>query len=383
MDYLNWGSSPRLQNWKTQWHRPLVFVVGIWAISRLVVIIMMQVVAPLLPFPPVDVTMAAEPLTNFTPQMGWDLFTHWDGYWYAKIAREGYEYVNDGGQYSIAFFPLFPLLVYLLMQLGLPFAIAGTLVNNLAFLGALAVLYRWIATSHGANNARWATAVLAWSPFSLFATITYTEGLFILCTTVALYTFEQKHYRWAALWGALATATRAPGMALVPTFLILSWREKRPPVAYLTAIVASSGLLLFSLYCAVHFHDPLAFWRVQKGWHATSWGALLLKILIKGPFAVDSLLKLSVLLGSSYLFWRLRRRLNPILLIYGCCALALLVASGATGSFHRFVFSVVPISLTVGLWLAQYPRLGYGLLTGFALGLAGSATYYAWWGWIA
>ena len=383
MDYLNWGSSPRMQNWQAQWQRPLVFVVGIWAISRLIVIVMMQVVAPLLPFPPVDVTMAAEQLTNFTPHMGWDLFTHWDGYWYGKIVKEGYEYVNDGGQHSIAFFPLFPLLTYLLMQVGLPFAVAGILINNLAFLGALAILYRWIAASHGANSARWVTAVIAWSPFSLFATITYTEGLFILCTTAALYAFEQQQYRWAAVWGALATATRAPGIALVPTFLILSWREKRPLAAYLTAIVASSGLLLFSLYCAVHFHDPLAFWRTQKGWNAISWGALLLKILIKGPFAVDSLLKLGVLLGSSYLLWLLRRRLNPILLIYGCCALALLVASGATGSFHRFVFSVVPIYWAVGLWLTQHPRLGYGLLTGFALGLAGAAAYFAWWGWIA
>lgn len=383
MDYPHLGVSPPTQNWATRWHHPLLFVISTWAISRLLIILMMQVVAPALPFSPVNVWSAAGPLTNFTPALGWDLFAHWDGVWYEKVATQGYDYVNDDQQNSIAFFPLFPLLTYLLMKGGLPFAVAGALINNLAFLGALVVLYRWVEETHGANSARWVTAILAWCPFSLFGTVAYTEGLFLLCTTAALRAFDQQQYRWAAFWGTLATATRAPGIVLVPTFLITAWREKRPTVAYFTAIAVSGGILLFSLYCAIQFHDPLAFWREQHSWGHTGWGALLLKIITKGALAIDSLVKLFVLLGSGWLFWLLRHQLPRVAIIYGYSSLALLLVSGATASFNRFAFAIVPISMAVGLLLTQHPRWGYCVIGGFALGLAGFSIRFAWWGWVA
>jgi Gpi18-like mannosyltransferase len=375
--------SQQPQTWATGWRQPLVFVIGTWVISRLIILLMMQLVAPALPFAPVNVWSAAGPLTNFTPTLGWDLLTHWDGVWYEKITTQGYDYVNDQQQNSIAFFPLFPLLAYLLMKAGLPFAVAGTLINNLAFLGALIMLYRWVEPAHGAYTARWVIAILAWCPFSLFGTVTYTEGLFLLCTTAALRAFDQQQYRWAAVWGALATATRAPGVVLVPTFLLTAWRERRPPVAYLTAIGGGGGILLFSLYCAIQFHDPLAFWREQQSWTHAGWGALLLKIVTKGSLALDSLVKLFVLLGSAGLFWRFRHRLSRVAIIYGYCSLALLLVSGATASFNRFAFAIVSISFAVGLLLAQYPRLGYCVIGGFALGLMGFAIRFAWWGWVA
>jgi Gpi18-like mannosyltransferase len=52
---------------------------------------------------------------------------------------------------------------------------------------------------------------------------------------------------------------------LVPAFLIVAWKERRPPIAY-AALAATSGLLLFSLYCAIRFGDPLAFVHVQRAW---------------------------------------------------------------------------------------------------------------------
>jgi hypothetical protein len=383
MNYKYFGGALRPQTWATLWHHPLFFVITTWAVSRLLIIIMMQLVAPALPFAPANVWSAAGPLTGFTPKLGWDLFTHWDGVWYERVATQGYDYVNDDQQNSIAFFPLFPLLIYLLMKGGVSFAVAGTLINNLAFLGALVVLYGWVEPIHGAKTARWVTAILAWCPFSVFGTVTYTEGLFLLCTTAALRAFDQKQYRWAAFWGALATATRAPGIVLVPAFLIVAWREKRPAVAYLTAIAASGGILLFSLYCAIQFHDPLAFWREQQSWTHAGWGALLLKIATKGSLALDSFAKLFVLLGSSWLFWRLRHQLGRVAMIYGYCSLALLLVSGATGSFNRFAFAIVSISFAVGLWLAQHPRWGYVVISSFVIGLASLAIRFAWWGWVA
>jgi Gpi18-like mannosyltransferase len=154
-------------------------------------------------------------------------------------------------KHNVVFFPLFPLLIHGLMLLGIPPQVAGTVVNNLAFIGALGILYSWAEECHSISAARWATAVLAWSPFSLFGTVIYTEGLFLLLTTAALRSFDKRQHAWAAVWGSMATATRVPGAALIPAFLFVAWRERRPAIAYVAGLAVGGGLLLFSGYCLV------------------------------------------------------------------------------------------------------------------------------------
>ncbi len=223
----------------------VIYVFLIWFVSRLLIVIAMQFIAPQLALTPANVP---PDIYEFKPIPGWELFAHWDGFWYRTIATEGYEFVNDGTGHNVAFFPLYPLLVRIVLAMGLPFAVAGTLVSNIAFLAALWVLYQWVNELHGLQVARWTVASLALAPYSLFCTMTYTEGLFLLCTTASLWSFEQRQYVRAGFWGILATATRLPGIALVPTFLLVAWRENRPKVAYVTGFAVSSGLILFSLY---------------------------------------------------------------------------------------------------------------------------------------
>jgi Gpi18-like mannosyltransferase len=114
------------------------------------------------------------------------VFDAWDSVHYRAIATSGYEFANDGKQHNLAFFPLFPLLIWVFMKLGLPFEVAGTLINNLAFFAALYYIYFWIEENYGRNEARWTTAVVAWCPLSMFGTVIYTEGLYLLLSTAAL-----------------------------------------------------------------------------------------------------------------------------------------------------------------------------------------------------
>lgn len=184
------------------WTNRVVFVIAMWFLSRLVIVAAMQLIAPLDDKPPA--TYDRPPLgfvTGFVPTASWQLFSHWDGAWYRRIATLGYEFANDQQWHSVAFFPLFPLIIRGVMLLGLRFEVAGTLVNNLAFLGALLLVYHWAQKRHGISAARWATAVLAWCPFSLYGTVIYTEGLFLLLTTAALRAFDNRQHAWAALWG--------------------------------------------------------------------------------------------------------------------------------------------------------------------------------------
>ena len=361
------------------WQEGLIFVLSMWLLSRLVIVIAIQIVAPLLPLTPVADNGSEQDF--FVPKMGWELFSHWDGKWYQKIATRGYEYVNDGKMYSVAFFPLFPLLARGIMTLGLPFTVAATLVNNFALLGALFLLYSWTEEYCGINAAKWATAVLAFCPFSLYGSVIYTEGLFLLVTTAALRAFEKHRYGWAALLGTMVTASRAPGIAIVPAFILVAWKEKRPRIAYITAIAASAGLLLFILYCAIRFGDPLAFVNVQKAWRV--WQPELWDIFV-GFFTQirENTMRILMVFGGGYLLWDFRAKLPSLAVVYGFCSLGVILATGSLLSLNRYAYGIVSLSMALGLLISKHPRWGYVTLGFFIILLMQYSILFAWGHWV-
>jgi Gpi18-like mannosyltransferase len=360
----------------------LIFVITMWLLSRSVIAIGMQLIAPFLYhhsllYQSQDSTPF---VAGFIPKSGWELFSHWDGEWYTKIATLGYSYADDGEQHSVAFYPLFPLLIRGLMTLGMRSDAAGVLINSFAFLGALVLIYFWVEQRYDTGVAKWTTAMLAWCPFSLFCTVMYTEGLFLFLTASALRSFERGEYIWAAVWGALTTATRGPGVALIPAFWLTAWREKRPPLAYFAGLASALGIFSFSIYCAIRFGDALAFVHVQKGWVQPSWFEVLIQAL---KLKVSAISRIVMIFGSGYLLWFLHKRLTTIVLTYGFCSLALLLNSGALRSVNRYAYGMLPLSIALGLLLAAKPRWGYGLMGLFGIFLLYVSVRFAGWLWVA
>ena len=392
----------------------LLFPAAMWLTSRLLIWIVMLGVAPFLKASSVGITAA----------FNLEVLNAWDSGHYQAIATTGYEYINDGKEHNVAFFPLFPLTIRFLMNLGLPFELAGFLVNNLAFLAAISCVYFWIKSYLGNQEARWVTAVLAWCPPSMFAGVIYTEGLYLFLSTAAMQAFDKSRYGWTAFWGALATATRPTGLALIPALIIASWKQRKPPAAYIAGLATATGILLFSLYCAVKFGEPLAFIEAQKGWRDSlgfdwqGWWKMLMQITIgetnwkQGAIkdfvqpllfsiivtlgcllwhfrkklsrakvdygfaaliviwwlvAGDPLINTISVFGSGYLIWKLRNELSPVTVTYGLCGLALILASGGTLSLNRIVYGIVSVSIALGLILSRYPRWGYLTMGFFAI----------------
>lgn len=385
----------RLENIFGQDLSELLFILAMWFLSRLVIIVAMQLVAPALyasvdgvsTEPPADIQANLTTVPkNYVPTSSWELFLHWDGIYYRSIALLGYEYTpNDGKEHSIAFFPLYPLLIRALMAFGVPFVIAGILINNLAFLAALYVLYIWTKEFHDRNTARWATAVMAWCPLSLFCTVVYTEGLFLFFSTAALRAFDRHNYGWTAIWGALATATRSTGMTLIPAFLLVAWRERRPVAAYAAALATGIGLLLFSGYLAIHFGDPLAFVHIQHEWRrvSTGWPALVKDFVTFGKDWILNLYRFGLIFGGGYLLWHFRRELNRSAVLYGFLSMAMIIASRITMSTHRHLYGIVSISLVIGMFLARHARWGYALMLVFGGSLVIFSIRFAAWEWVA
>lgn len=310
------------------WQDDFYFPATIWLFSRILIWVAMFLMMPHLS------TANGKIVTDF----GWNIFDAWDSVHYRAIATSGYEFVDDGKQHNLAFFPLFPVTIWMLMQLGFSFELAGILVNNLAFFGALYFLFFWLKEHCGISIAKWATAVLSCCPLSMFTGVIYTEGLYLFLSTASLRAFDDKKYGWTALWGAMATATRPTGLALIPAFLLAAWQQNKPKIAYISGLATSAGLLLFSFYCAINFHNPLAFIAAQKGWRPSlgfdweGWLNMLMQIpfgsnwyfgwvnnangIIKDPWHP---LLFSIIVITICFFWILHQHLHP-LIIYAAYA---------------------------------------------------------------
>ena len=389
-----------------------------WLLSRGIILMAMLAIAPLLPAPPPPGTKA---------EFGWGVFFAWDSHFYDAIATSGYEYTNNQPGANVAFFPLFPLLIHLAVRLGFSVEIAGTLINNIAFLAALILLYDWLKPFQGISQARWATLVMAFCPLSLFGTVIYSEGLFLLFSIGALRAFERKEYFSLSVFGILATATRITGLALIPAFLLVSWRQKRSLIAYVASISTSGGVLLYSWYCWLNFNDPLAFisvqhdvWERQTGFDWQGWSKMLMQIIIGSrnwhrgkivdiwhPFifvlicilayllwrfrdriglaksdyglcflcfvlwllAGDPLLNTVSVLGGAFLLWHFRHQLSAVIVIYGLCGIGLLLSSGGTISLNRLAYGIIPLSIALGVLLSRHRRWGYCTMGFFCLNL--------------
>ncbi|AFY33328.1 mannosyltransferase family protein [Calothrix sp. PCC 7507] len=312
---------------KILWTNEFIFPIAIWFFSRIFIWTTMLLIAP----------YVSAQLEGTPPSFTWEVFHAWDSVHYRSIVTSGYEFIDDGNQHNLAFFPLFPLSIWVLTRLGLPFEIAGTLVNNIAFFAALWCLYFWVKEHCGISAAQWATTVLAWCPMSLFTGVIYTEGLYLFLSTAALRAFDQKQYGWTALWGAMATATRPTGMALILALAIASWKERRPLVAYVASLTTATGILLFSIYCAIHFGHPLAFIQAQRGWRPSlgfDWQGWL-NMLMQIPFGTTNWqfgwvldphggikdpwypLLFTILVASAYSLWRFHKHLSSAKVVYG------------------------------------------------------------------
>ncbi|HLO88116.1 MAG TPA: hypothetical protein VK203_24355 [Nostocaceae cyanobacterium] len=357
------------------WKSDFYFPITLWVVSRILIGIAMLLIAPNIP----------TPTDGVTPQFGWGIFDAWDSVHYRSIATTGYEFIDDGKQHNLAFFPLFPLSIWALMSLGLPFEIAGTLINNLAFLAALCCLYTWLKKHCGIITAQWATVVLSWCPMSMFTGVIYTEGMYLFFSTATLKAFDQKQYGWTAFWGAMATATRPTGMALVPALALASFKERRPLIAYMASLAAAIGLLLFSLYCAIHFDNPLAFIAAQKGWRPSlgfdwqGWLNMLLQIPLGYNWQfgwnldADGTIKDSLhplififLVASFYILWNFHKHLSSTKLLHSLYAVVLLLLLLAD---EHWINNILNTLMVVGgsylLWCFRHKFTAVTILYGF------------------
>jgi hypothetical protein len=203
-----------------------------------------------------------------------EIFAAWDSGWYWDIAARGYYFRTDG-QSSIAFFPLYPMLM---RAAAAPFGggpaatwIAGIVIANAANILALIQIHRFAEQLFGSRQiARRTVVYIAVFPWSFFMGRVYSESVFLLTTVLALRGAHGGRWWTAGAWGSLATLTRPNGILIaLPLALfalqgVTSFRGLAARATALTPIPLA--FLGFCLYVYVLTGDPLAWMAAQSHW---------------------------------------------------------------------------------------------------------------------
>ena len=292
-----------------------------------------------------------------------------DGVHYITIIEKGY----FGTGLIQAFFPVYPLLVYLFNWISNPIVV-GILLSHFFFIGAL---YLWVLLLKKQNiRISWMQMIL---PFLLFPTAfffgaMYTESLFLFLVFLCLFLLKQKKLFYAAIIAALASATRIVGMMLVPMMIVavfVDWNQQKLRNTFTLikniciSLVGLFGLLSYMTYLWIVFHDPLYFLHVQNEFGGGRQEQFILlpqvlyryiKIFIATPgwswsyyaYAqelVITLLVVGVLSWFTYKHWR--SHLAELVFSWGVVLLPPL--TGTLQSMPRYVLVAFPV---FAAWIA-------------------------------
>ncbi|MGB3633154.1 MAG: mannosyltransferase family protein [Rubrobacteraceae bacterium] len=207
-----------------------------------------------------------------------NLWAHWDGEHYMRLARSGY--LNEPDNVSPAFFPLYSLLIRTFTDIfGGPVSpgaltLWGVILSLVALPFALYFVYQIADHGWGERVAQGAVLTLAFFPTTFFLNAAYTESLFLALSAGALWSaMVRKDLFLACVLAGLATATRNVGIfLLVP--LAYEWMRNpgyyRWRIGYLA--LAPSGLIVYMGYLWWRFGEPLLFYTEQKDWNREATG---------------------------------------------------------------------------------------------------------------
>lgn len=154
--------------------------------------------------------------------------SNWDGVWYLALAEHGYPTHVSHLQTTLGFFPLYPMLMWLVAHaLDLPMVAAGLVVSALGGLVATILLERLATRWWDAATARRAVVVFCAFPGSVVFSMVYSEGVLLPLAMASLLALANKRWLLAGILAGLATAVGPDSVAIVLACAVASAAEIR------------------------------------------------------------------------------------------------------------------------------------------------------------
>lgn len=303
-----------------------------------------------------------------------------DGVWYLGIARHGYGSLPHLGTErvythlsSLAFFPLYPMLIRLFTWPDVSYLVAALSVTAVAGVVAAALIAAWAQPVVGDRGAVALVAVWSLLPSSAVLDMAYSEALFVAAAAGCLLALQRGCWITAAMAAVIGGLTRPTGGALVLAVAVAAglevWRHRHLDRRVAGAVVLAPlgiGIALLHVSLATHRWDGW-FWLESSVWRSGFDGgrsavAALGSLLIGGPALHHLPLAMSVLVCIAFValaYYAARLRGRP-----GSPDVTYPVAAGVLAIGERRYFYVKPRLLLVG----------YPVLVPVARRLAGMST---------
>ena len=336
----------------------------------------------------------------FPIEAGWhNLVTAWerfDALWFLRVADEGYM----DGDGSAVFFPGYPLLIRGMSFLlgGRPLA-AGLLVSNLAFAGALIVLYFLTSAEWGERVARRSVLYLAVFPTAFFFLAPYSESPFLLFALLAFWGARRGRWGVAGLAGAAAAATRNVGVLLALPLAIEGyqrWRADRRSFAPIVGGVAAAAMvglaagayLLFWRMKAGEWLAPLtqqANWErefvlpLESLWLGTREAFRWIGVYPGGYHLLDWLLVIPALVAAGWVAFRARASYAIYAWTSLLVPLSFVFSPRPFMSMPRFLLVTFPLIWAPAVWAERRRGVHEAVLVAFSLGLGTMTVLFSTW----
>ncbi len=368
------------------WRRAAGYGIGAFVISRLCVLAGAGVRAAQLV---VDAEEAGVPRPKNAVGFITEVLLSWDGRWYLEIVRNGYPHsipaniTYEQSEARAAFFPVDPMLVRYVDAVAPGGDTIAALFVNLVMAVVATLLIGRLAMrlTDDALVAARAMMLFAVFPGSFVLSFAYAEATLIaLCIACFLLLLDD---RWvlASLVGALATATRPNGVAIVVACAVASYlaiRERRDWASLAAPLISPIGFVGFQIFLRHHTGESWPWFRVQReAWReGTSFGATAIRNTISflgsplaSPTDVLTVATMIAMVGALWCAWR--RPLPLPLLAFVVVIIALMLLPATVTARPRFLFTAFPLVIPVAAWWSHRDRIGWELtLVSCGAGLA-------------
>ncbi len=305
-----------------------------------------------------------------------DRLTAWDGQWYLRLAVHGYADLPgtlDAARqpYSdapMAFFPLYPKLVGMVMWLGLDVVVAALTVSMLAgavLACGLIRIGRAVSSARGDRTGLLLVALWAGAPMAIAFSMAYTEALFCAFAVWALVGVLERRWWLAGLCAFGAGLSRSTAVVLVAVVVVAAliavfrraderWPALAAVVVAPLGVVGYLGFVAYRTGSWTGWQDiELRGWNTEFDFGVETWESMLARLT--ADESVFSTLTVLLLLGAVALaVVAVVSRVPWPLTLYGVGVLALAIGTrGLPDAKMRFILPAFPVLIPIAIGLAK------------------------------
>ncbi|MEI6289134.1 MAG: mannosyltransferase family protein [Chloroflexota bacterium] len=338
------------------------------------------------------------------------LWAKWDSQYYYDIVVNGY-WFTPGQQSNVAFFPFYPLLVRMVSGLLKDNVIlAGFLISNIFFLGALIIFFKLTEIEIDPGSAKRVVYYLAFFPTSFFFSSVYTESTFLFFMLGTVYFAKKQNWIAASMMGILTSVTRNIGILAWP-LVIFEWLRsngwtlkqifqkenwlslwegfKKHWFDLIIISIIPLGMITYMLFLKVNFDRPLAFIETQAAWGRENIGpigVLTKSVTYMANYPIGKGWLVNFINTFGVLFFLILIpfiwfKINEGYAIFVLISL-ILPLSSSTGSIIRYLLTAFPGFMLLAKW-GRNEIVDKILLTSFSVLLGMFVTIFAVWVFVA